>query len=91
MTNDYAIQSNPDGVILFSEFNPGTNAKMNEFQALMGEMVLAHIDQIINKREKLYRRYSEILKDVPGISLVPPLPASVEYNYAYMPIEVGIF
>jgi len=67
---------------------PGTNAKMNEFQALMGEMVLAHIDQIINKREKLYQRYHEILKNVPGIRLVPPLPADVEYNYAYMPIEV---
>ena len=67
---------------------PGTNAKMNEFQALMGEMVLAHIDQIINKRERLYQRYHEILKDVPGIRLVPSLPANVEYNYAYMPIEV---
>ena len=67
---------------------PGTNAKMNEFQALMGEMVLAHIDQIINKREKLYQRYHEILKDVHGIKLVPPLPTDVEYNYAYMPIEV---
>jgi dTDP-4-amino-4,6-dideoxygalactose transaminase len=67
---------------------PGTNAKMNEFQALMGEMVLAHIDQIINKRERLYQRYHEVLKNVPGIRLVPPLPADVEYNYAYIPIEV---
>jgi len=67
---------------------PGTNAKMNEFQALMGEMVMTHIDQIINKRERLYQLYHEVLKNVPGIRLVPPLPAEVEYNYAYMPIEV---
>ena len=25
---------------------------------------------------------------MPGIKLVPPLPTDVEYNYAYMPIEV---
>lgn len=68
---------------------PGTNAKMNEFQALMGEMVLEHIDQIISKRERLYQRYHENLKDVPGIRLVPTFPTDVEYNYAYMPIEVN--
>jgi dTDP-4-amino-4,6-dideoxygalactose transaminase len=67
---------------------PGTNAKMNEFQALMGELVLLHIDEIISKRKKLYERYRELIQDVPGIKLVPPLPKDVEYNYAFMPIEV---
>ena len=67
---------------------PGTNAKMNEFQALMGEMVFAYIDQIINKRERLYQHYHEMLKGLSGIKLVPSLPLDVEYNYAYMPIEV---
>ena len=67
---------------------PGTNAKMNEFQAIMGELVLAHIDHIISQRKKVYERYRELLHDVPGIRLVPPLSKDVEYNYAYMPIEV---
>lgn len=67
---------------------PGTNAKMNEFQALMGEMMLDHIDHLISQRKKLYERYQELLKDVPGIRFVSSLLADVEYNYAYMPIEV---
>ena len=67
---------------------PGTNAKMNEFQALMGEKVLSHIDHLIHKRQQLYAAYCTLLQDVPGIRLVPPLPSGVENNYAYMPVEV---
>jgi len=67
---------------------PGTNAKMNEFQALMGEMILVHIDRLISQRKKLYEQYRELLLNVPGIRLTTRLPADVEYNYAYMPIEV---
>jgi dTDP-4-amino-4,6-dideoxygalactose transaminase len=67
---------------------PGTNAKMNEMQALMGEMVLPYIDHIISKSKELYKAYRELLQDVPGIKLVPPLSRKVEYNYAYMTIEV---
>lgn len=67
---------------------PGTNAKMNEFQALMGEMMLDHIDHLISQRKKLYEQYGELLQDVPGIRLTTRLSTDVEYNYAYMPIEV---
>lgn len=67
---------------------PGTNAKMNEFQALMGEMILDHIDRLISQRKELYEQYRELLRNVPGIRLIPPLPTDVDYNYAYMPIEV---
>ena len=67
---------------------PGTNAKMNEFQALMGEMVMAHMDHIVSDRKTLYERYRECLREIPGIRLVPPLPQQVIYNYAYMPIQV---
>jgi dTDP-4-amino-4,6-dideoxygalactose transaminase len=67
---------------------PGTNAKMNEFQALMGELILAHVDHLISKQKELYERYRELLQDVPGIRLVPPLSKDIDYNYAYMPIEV---
>jgi dTDP-4-amino-4,6-dideoxygalactose transaminase len=67
---------------------PGTNAKMNEFQALMGEMVLKHIPEIMATRRDIYYRYRECLHDIPGIKLPPLLPDRTTYNYAYMPIEV---
>ncbi len=67
---------------------PGTNAKMNEMQALMGIQVLGHIDEIIVRRSKITARYRERLQDIPGIKMPPPLPADVHYNYGYFPIEV---
>ena len=67
---------------------PGTNAKMNEFQALMGSMVLKHIDENIEKRQQLTAIYREKLKGVSGIYLRPELTKDVRYNYAYMPVEV---
>jgi dTDP-4-amino-4,6-dideoxygalactose transaminase len=67
---------------------PGTNAKMNEFQALMGEMVLEHMPEIIAVRRRLCQRYRQNLRDVMGIKVAPPLPDGVVCNNAYMPIEV---
>lgn len=67
---------------------PGTNAKMNEMQALMGSMVLEHFDAQIEKSRQIAALYREKLKDVRGIHLVPELPKDVRYNYAYMPVEV---
>jgi len=66
----------------------GTNAKMNEFQALMGEMILDEMPTIIAQRKLLYERYCQLLSEVPGIHLAPPVSPDVVYNYAYMPIEV---
>lgn len=68
---------------------PGTNAKMNEFQALMGELILGHLEGLILDRKQLYDRYREILKEIPGIELVPSFSSDTYYNYAYMPIEVN--
>ncbi|MBN1805923.1 MAG: DegT/DnrJ/EryC1/StrS family aminotransferase [Sedimentisphaerales bacterium] len=67
---------------------PGTNAKMNEMQALMGSMMLNYLHKLIEKRRKITAVYREQLKDIPGITLRPDLPEDVKYNYAYMPIEV---
>jgi dTDP-4-amino-4,6-dideoxygalactose transaminase len=67
---------------------PGTNAKMNEMQALMGSQVLKYIDQIIEKRSKITYLYRDCLKDINGIILPPPLPELIRNNYAYFPIEV---
>jgi dTDP-4-amino-4,6-dideoxygalactose transaminase len=67
---------------------PGTNAKMNEMQALMGLHVLKYLDGAIQKRAKITAVYRDRLREVPGIHLAPPVSGDVRYNYAYMPIEV---
>jgi dTDP-4-amino-4,6-dideoxygalactose transaminase len=67
---------------------PGTNAKMNEFQALMGEMVLQHIPEIIAQRRLIYEHYRKRLAEIPGIKFPTPQSKEVEYNYAYLPVEI---
>lgn len=67
---------------------PGTNAKMNEFQALMGELVLDHMPAIITGRRRLYEAYCDLLHDVPGIRVPRPPAKEIDYNYAYMPVEI---
>lgn len=67
---------------------PGTNAKMNEFQALMGELVLKHMPAIFTSRKRIFGQYRQQLAEIPGIKLPPPLPDGVDFNYAYMPVEV---
>jgi dTDP-4-amino-4,6-dideoxygalactose transaminase len=68
---------------------PGTNAKMNEMQALMGLVGLKHLDEMIEKRRRIEAVYRERLADVPGIRIPPQLPANVRHNHPYMPIEVS--
>jgi len=67
---------------------PGTNAKMNEFQALMGLQVLTRMDQIINKRKQIYDTYHERLSGIAGMKLCPKISESVVYNYSYIPVQI---
>jgi dTDP-4-amino-4,6-dideoxygalactose transaminase len=67
---------------------PGTNAKMNEVQALMGSMILPYLDELIEKRRRIAQVYREDLADVPGVRQAAPLGEEVRYNYAYMPVEI---
>lgn len=67
---------------------PGTNAKMNEMQALMGIQVMKYLDDIIEKRSRITDLYRQRLKKRSGIRLAPPLSPDVRYNYGYFPIEV---
>ncbi len=67
---------------------PGTNAKMNEMQALMGSLVLKHLDRLIERSRRIDATYRECLKDVPGIKFPPPLPENIKYNHAYQPVEI---
>lgn len=67
---------------------PGTNAKMNEMQSLMGSLVLKHLEELILKRAKITDLYRGRLKEIPGIHLVPALSSDIKYTHAYMPIEL---
>lgn len=63
----------------------GANAKMNEFQAAMGICNLRYVDEQIEKRKRLARRYRERLAGAEGIRFCPEDPR-IRYNYAYMPV-----
>jgi dTDP-4-amino-4,6-dideoxygalactose transaminase len=67
---------------------PGTNAKMNEMQALMGIQVLNYMDELIAKQKQIDIIYRERLQDLPGIQFCPELPESVGCNYSYIPVEI---
>lgn len=63
----------------------GGNAKMNEFQAVMGVCNLMHIEQEVAKRKKVVERYEELLSDIAGIHLNAH-QKGVTKNYAYFPV-----
>jgi dTDP-4-amino-4,6-dideoxygalactose transaminase len=62
---------------------PGTNAKMNEFQAAMGICNLETIGKNIEKRKELYERYKENLND---LDVTFQKVVASKYNYSYMPV-----
>ena len=67
----------------------GGNAKMNEFQAAMGLTNLPYMEKIIEDRKTSTLKYRELLGKIPGIYFyVPENDESIEYNYAYMPIQI---
>ena len=59
----------------------GSNAKMNELQALMGLECLKKIDDLLNYRQKIYHAYEESFSDCPNVKLVP-----YSQNKAYVPV-----
>jgi len=63
----------------------GTNARMNEFEAVMGICNLRHIDEEIAKRKLAGDRYFERLDGVKGIKLIKP-EAGLVWNYSYFPV-----
>lgn len=65
----------------------GANAKMNEFCAAMGICNLRHVDEEISKREKVFKRYSELLGGVEGLR-THSIQEHVKPNYAYYPILI---
>lgn len=63
----------------------GTNAKMTEINAAMGLCNLNHIDEQIEKRHIIAKRYMEHLKGLEGIRILHP-NENVRHNWAYFPV-----
>ncbi len=65
----------------------GFNAKLNEVQAAFGLLHLAHLDDVIARRQAVDARYRSELAEVDGIRCLA-LPDGVRNNYGYFPILV---
>lgn len=63
----------------------GGNAKMNEFQAVMGICNLNHLEEEIEKRRIVTEHYLERLSGVKGL-VMPKDQPGVKKNYAYFPV-----
>jgi len=61
----------------------GINAKMSEFHAAMGLCMLDEIETVLQKREEVYYRYYEALKDH---FEMPAWKEGATRNYAYFPV-----
>ena len=59
----------------------GSNAKMNELQALMGLTCLKHIDELLARRCAVYEAYAEVFADCQAVKLIP-----YSQNKAYVPV-----
>jgi dTDP-4-amino-4,6-dideoxygalactose transaminase len=75
--------ANAEEVIL-----PGTNAKMNESQSLVGLLNLKYIKREIGKRSNAVNNYRQLLSGIKGIKLQPKPSKGVELTYTYFPILV---
>jgi len=67
---------------------PGTNAKMNEFQAVMGLCNLDKTRANIEARKERYERYTEKIgsSDRPNNHIQFQKIVASKYNYSYMPV-----
>jgi len=66
----------------------GINAKMNEFQSLIGLLQLQKHDERIKSRANVFFEYLEKLEKVKGIKIIKPNKSAYS-NYAYLPILVN--
>lgn len=67
---------------------PGTNAKLNELQAVIGILVLKLVQKEIDGRRKATYLYRDLLKDVPGLSFNIDMK-SVVHNYPYFVVRIN--
>jgi dTDP-4-amino-4,6-dideoxygalactose transaminase len=70
--------------------NIGTNAKMNELSALMGECCLDVLPELIAHRKAIYEAYADVFEGQENVRLLPRPTRmygyEVTHNYAYVPV-----
>lgn len=73
----------PDGAWYYQQIDLGYNYRMTELQAALGLSQMNRLDEFIQSRHKLAKRYDELLKDLPVI--VPwQLPDSYSGLHLYV-------
>jgi dTDP-4-amino-4,6-dideoxygalactose transaminase len=71
----------------FEVIMPGINGKMNEIQAVIGQLVLDMVAAEWERRSKIRALYREELGNVPGISIVA-VPEGIVDSHQYLAIRV---
>lgn len=66
---------------------PGSNGKMNEFQAAVGLLQVKDFNCKREKSKHVFNRYVEAFSDQSGLRLVRPRKG-IEWNYSYCPVLV---
>jgi len=66
----------------------GMSARMSELNAIVGLVMLEHIDEGIERREEIVNMYKDALKSIPGITFQKITPDSVSAHKDF-PIVVG--
>lgn len=66
---------------------PGSNGKMNEFQAALGTLQLQRFEAETAMSRAVWERYREALADVSGVTVIAP-PEGTDWNYAYCPVLI---
>jgi len=74
----------PDGDVEL----PGLNAKMTEVQALIGELMLAHLPAILAHGREIAALYRRRLASIPGITMLPEPEPGIVPNYAFVPVVI---
>ena len=67
---------------------PGTNAKMTEVQALMGNQIMQYVDKLIDKGKEIDDVYRERLSNIPGIKFSDRFSGEIQHNHAYVPVLI---
>lgn len=66
---------------------PGINSKMDEMRSAYGLLNLRQVNDAIDARHEIAKKYREALSDVKGVSFFDDMEG-VKHNYSYFPIFI---
>ena len=68
---------------------PGINGKMDEMRSAYGLLNLKQVDWAISQRQKVAKKYRDVLRPIEGITFFDDMPG-VRHNYSYFPIFIDV-